>query len=262
MKLKWIQFRLFGWLYQVEVWEAVVTFLLFPILVYLAYLADKGFPWNKSRVSATTANGKQIELGSIQPGECKFFLWFPTCCWLLAPTTFFWPALYFINGSEQHDTTRWVEFNVPCWLSFSITTHVQLFRSPAGLMSACIFHTQKKRNIIFSRLWIYNSTTPFTHIHLSFQAFKARRSYLIGITYSWCADNFRKIYSWRVKQLSLKNLFKKTKRTSKLGFFILKAPFSVIECRFYFCTCCCSVVVYNTLRFLIWTEWYDEHWLN
>lgn len=59
---------------QVEVWEAVVTFLLFPILVYLAYLADKGFPWNKSRVSATTANGKQIELGSIQPGECKFFL--------------------------------------------------------------------------------------------------------------------------------------------------------------------------------------------
>lgn len=74
VKSKWIQFRLFCWLYQVEVWEAVVTFLLFPILVYLAYLADKGFPWNKSRVSATTANGKQIELGSIQPGECKFFL--------------------------------------------------------------------------------------------------------------------------------------------------------------------------------------------
>lgn len=66
-------------------WEAVVTFLLFPILVYLAYLADKGFPWNKSRVSATTANGKQIELGSIQPGECKFVLWF-----LLGPLLSFW----------------------------------------------------------------------------------------------------------------------------------------------------------------------------
>ena len=55
-----------------EIWEAVVTFLLFPILVYLAYLADKGLPWSKSRVSTVAGNGKQIELGSIQPGECKF----------------------------------------------------------------------------------------------------------------------------------------------------------------------------------------------
>ncbi|XP_046450400.1 sodium/calcium exchanger 3-like isoform X2 [Daphnia pulex] len=66
----WLIFVLMGVSKNVvEVWEAVVTFLLFPILVYLAYLADKGFPWNKSRVSATTANGKQIELGSIQPVE-------------------------------------------------------------------------------------------------------------------------------------------------------------------------------------------------
>jgi hypothetical protein len=116
-----------------------------------------------------------------------------------------------------------------------------------------ISHTQKKI-IIFSRLWIYNSTTPFTHIHLSFQAFKARRSYLIGITYSWCADNFRKIYSWRVKQLSLKKLFKKTKKSSKLGFFILKAPFSVIECRFYFCTCCCCLQ-YSTISYMDGMVW-------
>ncbi|KAK4027638.1 sodium/calcium exchanger 3 isoform X1 [Daphnia magna] len=68
----WLIFVLMGVSKNVvEVWEAVVTFLLFPILVYLAYLADKGFPWNKSRVSATTANGKQIELGSIQPGELE-----------------------------------------------------------------------------------------------------------------------------------------------------------------------------------------------
>ncbi|XP_057365028.1 sodium/calcium exchanger 3-like isoform X2 [Daphnia carinata] len=66
----WLIFVLMGVSKNVvEIWEAVVTFLLFPILVYLAYLADKGFPWNKSRVSAATANGKQIELGSIQPVE-------------------------------------------------------------------------------------------------------------------------------------------------------------------------------------------------
>lgn len=57
-----------------EVWEAVVTFLLFPILVYFAFLADKGLPWSKSRVSTVAGNGKQIELGSVQPGECKFVI--------------------------------------------------------------------------------------------------------------------------------------------------------------------------------------------
>ena len=59
---------------QVEVWEAVVTFLLFPALVYLAYLTDKGLPWSSRTraVGDVTENGKQIELGNIHPGECKF----------------------------------------------------------------------------------------------------------------------------------------------------------------------------------------------
>ncbi len=59
---------------QVEVWEAVVTFLLFPLLVGLAYWADKGFPlcWKKpSTISVTAANGKEIELASINSGESK-----------------------------------------------------------------------------------------------------------------------------------------------------------------------------------------------
>ena len=44
---------------QIEVWEAVVTFLLFPTQVYLAYLVDRGrFPFgllcNKSRISSSS----------------------------------------------------------------------------------------------------------------------------------------------------------------------------------------------------------------
>lgn len=58
---------------EVEVWEAVVTFLLFPTLVYLAYVTDKGLPWtsksssNANRVGDVTENGKQIELGNVHP---------------------------------------------------------------------------------------------------------------------------------------------------------------------------------------------------
>nr|CAH0106807.1 unnamed protein product [Daphnia galeata] len=58
----------------VEIWEAVVTFLLFPLLVGLAYWADKGFPlcWQKSRkTSVIAADGKEIELGSIKSGEIE-----------------------------------------------------------------------------------------------------------------------------------------------------------------------------------------------
>ena len=55
---------------KVEIWEAVVTFLLFPTMVYFAYLTDQGLPcWRKSRVSTSEGDGKQIELGSIQQGE-------------------------------------------------------------------------------------------------------------------------------------------------------------------------------------------------
>lgn len=54
---------------QIEVWEAVVTLSLFPLLVGLAYMADRGLPCQAPRVVAE--NGKQIDLGNIHPGECK-----------------------------------------------------------------------------------------------------------------------------------------------------------------------------------------------
>ncbi|XP_071540523.1 sodium/calcium exchanger 2-like isoform X3 [Panulirus ornatus] len=50
---------------EVEVWEAVVTFLLFPSLVILAWLAEKNF----CGVPNKTDTSKQIELGNFQPGE-------------------------------------------------------------------------------------------------------------------------------------------------------------------------------------------------
>nr|XP_045601210.1 sodium/calcium exchanger 2-like isoform X3 [Procambarus clarkii] len=52
---------------EVEVWEAVVTLLLFPSLVVLAWLAEK----NLCGVPNKTDTSKQIELGSFQPGETE-----------------------------------------------------------------------------------------------------------------------------------------------------------------------------------------------
>jgi len=61
---------------KVDVWEAVVTFLLFPILVVIAYCADKGwlnklFCYNPDKVDAKQ---QQIELGNFQPGESEGML--------------------------------------------------------------------------------------------------------------------------------------------------------------------------------------------
>ncbi|XP_069978555.1 sodium/calcium exchanger Calx isoform X7 [Penaeus vannamei] len=50
---------------EVEVWEAVVTFLLFPLLVLLAWLAERNF----CGVPNKTDTSKQIELGNFQTGE-------------------------------------------------------------------------------------------------------------------------------------------------------------------------------------------------
>ncbi|XP_064104838.1 sodium/calcium exchanger Calx-like isoform X4 [Macrobrachium nipponense] len=50
---------------EVEVWEAAVTFLMFPLLVLLAWLAEKNF----CGVPNKTDTSKQIELGNFQPGE-------------------------------------------------------------------------------------------------------------------------------------------------------------------------------------------------
>jgi len=58
----------------VDLWEAILTFLFFPILVVLAYAGDKG--WldfikcqKKSGGPENSEKQRQIELGSFQPGE-------------------------------------------------------------------------------------------------------------------------------------------------------------------------------------------------
>ncbi|KAF2361476.1 Sodium/calcium exchanger membrane region [Trinorchestia longiramus] len=49
----------------VEVWEALVTLLFFPLLVLLAWLAEK----NICGVPSKTETSKQMELGNFEPGE-------------------------------------------------------------------------------------------------------------------------------------------------------------------------------------------------
>lgn len=59
---------------KVEIWEAVLTFLFFPILVCIAYAADKGYLdalFCKKDVNKLTNKQQQIELGNAQAGECK-----------------------------------------------------------------------------------------------------------------------------------------------------------------------------------------------
>jgi len=64
----------------VDVWESVLTFLFFPILVVIAFSADKGWmdflKCGKSVTQNGTANmtdkQRQIELGSFQPGESTY----------------------------------------------------------------------------------------------------------------------------------------------------------------------------------------------
>jgi solute carrier family 8 (sodium/calcium exchanger) len=64
----------------VEVWEAVLTFLFFPILVTIAYTADKGWLTSlcKRGGASSGADGdvkdkqRQIELGSVNPGESTY----------------------------------------------------------------------------------------------------------------------------------------------------------------------------------------------
>ena len=71
----------------VDVWEAVMTFLFFPILVVVAYCADKG--WmdflmcktciNKSSGLDAMDKQRQIELGTVQPGESTYRTNFQYC---------------------------------------------------------------------------------------------------------------------------------------------------------------------------------------
>ena len=57
-------------------WEAALTFLFFPILVLIAYAADKG--WLNvlfcQSPQSLTDKERQIELGNFQPGECKYIV--------------------------------------------------------------------------------------------------------------------------------------------------------------------------------------------
>lgn len=54
----------------VEVWEAAVTLAMFPLLVLVAWLAEKNFCGVPNKTDAS----KQIELGNFQPGETDKFL--------------------------------------------------------------------------------------------------------------------------------------------------------------------------------------------
>jgi len=57
---------------KVEIWEAVVTFLFFPLLVVIAYAADKGWLnalFCKKDPSKLTNKQQQIELGTVQSAE-------------------------------------------------------------------------------------------------------------------------------------------------------------------------------------------------
>jgi solute carrier family 8 (sodium/calcium exchanger) len=65
----------------VDIWEAVMTFLFFPILVVLAYCADKGWMDFLMCKTCTKSSGlevmdkqRQIELGTVQPGETEEML--------------------------------------------------------------------------------------------------------------------------------------------------------------------------------------------
>lgn len=55
----------------VDVWEAVVTFLLFPVLVLSAYGVDRG--WCGLKTFQRTKK-RQMELGTIYPEESKLFV--------------------------------------------------------------------------------------------------------------------------------------------------------------------------------------------
>jgi len=64
----------------VSIWEAVLTFLMFPILVVLSYCGDKGWldflqckPCTKSGMEVMDKQ-RQIELGTVQPGETEEML--------------------------------------------------------------------------------------------------------------------------------------------------------------------------------------------
>ena len=62
---------------KVEIWEAVLTFLFFPILVCVAYAGDKGYLdalFCQKNVAKLTNKQQQLELGNVQSGESKYIV--------------------------------------------------------------------------------------------------------------------------------------------------------------------------------------------
>jgi len=67
---------------EVSIWEAVMTFLFFPILVIISYFGDKGwldfvkcqFCGKSSGMDTDKDKARQIELGTVQPGETEEML--------------------------------------------------------------------------------------------------------------------------------------------------------------------------------------------
>lgn len=56
----------------VELWEAIVTFLMFPGLVLFAYATDKD--WCGLKNFRKNKNKRQLELGAMRPEESKYNL--------------------------------------------------------------------------------------------------------------------------------------------------------------------------------------------
>ena len=62
---------------KIEIWEAVLTFLFFPILVCVAYAGDKGYLdalFCQKDASKLTNKQQQLELGNVQSGESKYIV--------------------------------------------------------------------------------------------------------------------------------------------------------------------------------------------
>ena len=55
----------------VDLWEAIITFALFPILTFFAYAADRG--WCGLGVFLRGRNKQQLELGPLQGDERKLY---------------------------------------------------------------------------------------------------------------------------------------------------------------------------------------------
>jgi len=67
---------------KIEIWEAVLTFLFFPILVCVAYAGDKGYLdalFCQKDASKLTNKQQQLELGNVQSGETEGMLGSKEC---------------------------------------------------------------------------------------------------------------------------------------------------------------------------------------